>query len=287
MDIYYFLENLPLPSEGNIRHLIRYRKFITSIYNKRKIGIIPEIHYEKHHVFPKSMLKTSTIQDDQSNLILLTYREHFIAHLILWKCYSAQMATALHYMRHTEKEGVKLNSTQVENLKKDSCERAKGLPKPKPTGFGEIISLRVQERGGHLGENNPMFGKHHSEESNLKNSQSQKELYDKGYINPSQGKTGELSPILGEKNGMFGKQHSDESKNKMSLTRRLNKCNVGSRNGMAQAVYCVELKVKFDTKTEASKKTQQSLNDINKSIKHNKSIKGFTWLLIKGIDIMV
>lgn len=40
-------------------------------------------YYEEHHIIPKCLGGTN----DKTNLILLTYREHFIAHLLLTKIY--------------------------------------------------------------------------------------------------------------------------------------------------------------------------------------------------------
>lgn len=41
------------------------------------------IYYEKHHIIMKSMGGTN----DKKNLILLTAREHFLAHWLLWRIY--------------------------------------------------------------------------------------------------------------------------------------------------------------------------------------------------------
>lgn len=40
-----------------------------------------EQYYEQHHIIPRSEGGT----DDESNLILLTAKEHYVAHLLLWK----------------------------------------------------------------------------------------------------------------------------------------------------------------------------------------------------------
>lgn len=43
----------------------------------------PEIYYEKHHIIMKSMGGSN----DPSNIVMLTAKEHFIAHYLLWKIY--------------------------------------------------------------------------------------------------------------------------------------------------------------------------------------------------------
>lgn len=40
-------------------------------------------YHEKHHILPKCLGGTN----DKENLVLLTFREHYIAHLLLTKCY--------------------------------------------------------------------------------------------------------------------------------------------------------------------------------------------------------
>lgn len=54
---------------------------------------------ECHHILPKSMNGT----DDKSNLVKLTHREHFIAHLLLYKIHkNRQMAYALSRMMNSK-----------------------------------------------------------------------------------------------------------------------------------------------------------------------------------------
>lgn len=51
-----------------------------SMNRKRSEG-----YFEKHHIIPVSI--DSTLKFEPSNLVLLTAKEHFIAHLLLTKCY--------------------------------------------------------------------------------------------------------------------------------------------------------------------------------------------------------
>jgi len=62
-------------------HLNRYIKlieYVKSHPNKRSKGC-----HELHHILPRSMFPEHT--DKFENKILLTNRQHFIAHLLLWK----------------------------------------------------------------------------------------------------------------------------------------------------------------------------------------------------------
>jgi len=57
-----------------------YDNIITNAFNedRKKCN---DVYYEKHHIIPKSLGGS----DDESNMVLLTVREHIIAHWLLWK----------------------------------------------------------------------------------------------------------------------------------------------------------------------------------------------------------
>jgi len=61
-----------------------YKKIYNDLIGSRK-NRIPEngVYYEKHHIILKSMGGTNK----KENLVLLTAREHFLAHWILWRIY--------------------------------------------------------------------------------------------------------------------------------------------------------------------------------------------------------
>ena len=65
--------------------------------------------------------------NDKTNIIKLTLREHFIAHLILWKCYGQKMAHAFHLLTVT-KIKKHLTSRQFETLRKEFRESLIGHP---------------------------------------------------------------------------------------------------------------------------------------------------------------
>jgi hypothetical protein len=77
------LPSIPIPE--NHRHLVRYINFINS---RPERNLKKEIGFCFHHVLPVSMGGT----DD--HLIKLTFREHYVAHLILWRCGYQEMITA-------------------------------------------------------------------------------------------------------------------------------------------------------------------------------------------------
>ena len=153
----------------------RYKKFILSRYDR----IIPDgIYTEKHHILPKSLGGS----DDSSNIIILTAREHFIAHWLLWKAYGGKMIYAFNMMNKNNE----IKSSRVySSLREDfAAEHSKNM------------------RGVNSRENHPLWGKNHSQETKDKISNNLKDLYS----NP-------------EDHPFFGKKHSKDTKDKISKSR--------------------------------------------------------------------
>jgi len=154
--------NLP---DGQEPHLSRYIRFIQT----RKIRKLQEcIIMENHHILPKSFGGVNT----QDNLIKLSLREHFIAHLILWKCYKGKMTSAFWVLRsrgHKIKE--LLTSRQFQRLEEDHRQFAQAK----------------------IGAKNPFYGRHHTEQtkeavrqSNKRRSGFNHHFY--GKVHPNKGK---------------------------------------------------------------------------------------------------
>ena len=101
-------------------------------------------YVEKHHIIPKS----EGGDNSSDNLVNLTAREHYIAHLLLYKIYKDnKMLYALWQMTHctdNENRCYGVNSRLYETLRKK---------------FSEA------HRQNMSGEKNPRYGTHHSEET--------------------------------------------------------------------------------------------------------------------------
>lgn len=80
----------------NQHHLARYNKFISALKEQTVEG-----YSENHHIVPRSHGGSSR----KDNLIVLTPRQHFIAHRMLWKAYGGSMARAYFMMSATGKYG--------------------------------------------------------------------------------------------------------------------------------------------------------------------------------------
>ena len=78
-----------------------------------------DYYTEEHHIIPRCMGGT----DDEDNLVLLSFREHVIAHMILSRIYddNDDLALAVEFLTHVERGGVriKISSTKwIDELKR-------------------------------------------------------------------------------------------------------------------------------------------------------------------------
>lgn len=104
---------------------------------------------ERHHIVPRSLGGN----DDPQNIAFITPREHFVCHWLLTKIYPSgeehwKMINAFRMMRaensNQQRYSTKITSRVYENLKRE-------------------YSILQSERMS--GENNPMWGKTHSDEA--------------------------------------------------------------------------------------------------------------------------
>ena len=98
-----------------MNYLDQYNNLILSrksFLRKKGAGI----YYEKHHIIPKWLGGADT----KDNLILLTAKEHFIAHMLLWKHYrDRSSALAFHKMTKSS------NSAQDRKFTANQFEKAR------------------------------------------------------------------------------------------------------------------------------------------------------------------
>lgn len=110
----------------------------------------------------------------------------------------------------------------------------------KPWNYGKhgvytedtLYKMSENRKGKCVGEGNPFYGKKHTNESRKKMSDSQKRLYDEGYVNPSKGlrrsEEAKRKMSISQKerlkdptnNPMYGKHHSEETRQKLSESRK-------------------------------------------------------------------
>jgi len=159
---------------------LNYSKIYNNLILKRQNTAINEGYFETHHIVPKCAGGTN----NKSNLIRLTPREHYIAHLLLYKMseyikYKCKLSYAIQCM----------NNFDVSNENIRSFSKNYSLVK---TIFSKEMSIKM------TGEKNPFYNKKHSDESKLK-------------------MRGPRPQVSGSNNSMYNKNHTEESKLKMSI----------------------------------------------------------------------
>ena len=132
-----------------------------------------------HHKFPRSFSKKdgTEIDNDEDNLVSLSLADHFRVHYYLWKCakkgYRSMMAKAFTLMR--KKAVVYASDETIEQIAKDyetAMKEAAEARKGKKMSEESKKKNREAHKGKRIGEDNPFYGKHHSEETRKKLSDS-------------------------------------------------------------------------------------------------------------------
>lgn len=170
---------------------MNYLKIYCNLIRKVENRTPPEGYVEKHHVFPIS------IYGKNNRTVVLTAREHYIAHALLEKIFikryglhhwkTHKMIKAFWCMSNQMKESRYVNSHLYENLKIRYTENVRG-------------------------ENHPSYGRKHTQET--KNKISKKNSGRK----PTEETRKKLSRIRKGRpgnRGFRGKSHSEETKQKM------------------------------------------------------------------------
>lgn len=95
---------------------MNYQKHYDLLIIKAQSRIKPNCYCEKHHILPKSLGGSN----DPNNLVILTTKEHYIAHLLLAKIYGGKMWIALNVMLKGQKhKNSKIYSTIRKNHSKN------------------------------------------------------------------------------------------------------------------------------------------------------------------------
>jgi len=141
---------------------LNYQNLYNQLIESRKLRL-PDIkqYYENHHILPSSIRGSNK----KENLIALTPKEHFIAHLLLFKFTTGKdkvkMGYALHMMTMVVNEHQdyrRINSRKFSKLKLIIYKTIKGSNHP---SFGKKMSQDFKEKIRHnqLGTKNSMYGK--------------------------------------------------------------------------------------------------------------------------------
>ena len=128
-----------------------YEKHYNAIVSRRKQNVI-EGYSEKHHIIPRCLGG----KDDEENLVRLTPKEHFLAHLLLTKMYpdNAKLKYALWCMVRDPHGKRVFNSRYYDRAKKALIEARRIDALENNPMWTEQAKKKHSERM--MGDNNPM-----------------------------------------------------------------------------------------------------------------------------------
>lgn len=239
---------------------------IEEIYLKRRNTIESKTEEEKRSSVEK-YLETMNLKSDEERKLInekaqktkidnfnkLTDEEKEVKHKHRSEVASKNMKGKKHSDETKQKSSLK-----IKEWYKNNDHPCKGIPKT------QDIKDKISKS---------KTGQKYSDEFKLKRSE-----YMKTDKNPMLGKG-----LFGEDNGMFGKKHAKESIDKMKQTKLERGNEKGENNPRSKPVKCLETNDFYGAKFLAAvdKYGDRKFVDlINKSIKNNKQINGFTWVEI-------
>ena len=202
----------------------KYTKIYKSLIESRIISPTVSSYYEKHHIIPKSMGGSNK----KDNIVKLTAREHFIAHMLLVRITYGDDKTKMRYalmrlLKNPSNNLEKINSRYYEIARKENLKALKNKKVSNETRMkmsasqkGRYVSEETKKKISEAakkrtGENNPFFGKNHSDETKSRISKSKLGRKQTTESNEKRSKSLSL-----DKNPFYGKKHSEETKRKMS-----------------------------------------------------------------------
>ena len=261
-----------------------YEEFINNILNTRGRFACGDEYHERHHIVPKCM----DGGNEEENLIDLFAKEHFIAHRLFalenpdneklvyaYTC-MAFLTNAINMERY------ELTPSEYEDAK---------------ITYIELISgTNSIWYGTHrYGVDNPMYGKHHTEDAKKKMRQAALNRSDETLNKLSQKATERLS--IPENNPMYGRRHNDESRKKQSDKAKERFKNpadhpmygvhrFGKDAPRSRPTMCLDTKVIYDSAETASRQTGIDNSAICKCCKGTyKTAGGYKWKALYDIAL--
>jgi len=123
---------------------MNYKKHYDLLIEKAKNRIVVDGHTEKHHIIPRCVGGSN----DKTNLVILTAREHYMAHYLLHKIQPSHrgLLYAIYMMMNLKKSDttIKISSREYEKIKK-------------------LVSIATSKRM--MGKKNHFYGKKHTPET--------------------------------------------------------------------------------------------------------------------------
>lgn len=227
-------------------------------------------YYEKHHIKPRSLGG----DDSEDNLVLLTAREHYLAHYLLWK-FNPCMETAFAFHAMMDMKNNKVNrdykvfSSRIYQELRVQCSRyISEINKGNKVWLGKHHSEKTKKKiseahkGKKLSEESKNkdrlanLGRKHSEETKRKISENNK---GKHFMSDEHKNKIRLANL--------GKHHSEETRKKMSAIRK-------------GAVFTDEHKLHLSESAKKrvySEETRKKMSESAKKRPITKGSKGMSW----------
>jgi hypothetical protein len=220
--------------------------------------------------------------NEEENLIDLFAREHFIAHRLLAQENPDNKSLAYAW---TMMAWAKTEDQKRYQVTPDEYEEARIalsiLVSERNFSEETIEKMRQAKVGVFDGENNPMYGKHHTQETRNKISakkqgrpahnkgkpmseDAKQKLREKKIGKKYSDEVNKKKGLPGEKNPFYGKHHTEETK---ALLRELK----------SMSVKCIETDMVYRSRQVAEDNTGIKAANIWKAIKHNGTAGGYHW----------
>lgn len=229
--------NLMMEKSINTHYTNRYMRFICDCSEANR-NLPKDSYTERHHILPKAKEfwpEFADLSKNKWNSVSLTARQHLIAHHILAKALGGKMWVALWSMVNGKcsfyRPNMKIDSVLLA-LARENHSRAHSETMIKHYEDNPDARKAVSDRM--KGENNPFYGKHHTEEvrEHLSLINTGKTLSEEVKAKISNGllalgrtlsddeKRAISERQKGESNSFFGKTHTEESRKKISQSQK-------------------------------------------------------------------
>lgn len=179
---------------------MNYQKIHNQIIDRARTRVLKG-YKERHHIVPRCLGGTN----DDSNLIDLTAREHFVVHRLLSKMYGGKLKYAFSMMCLTRSNSSRYNQTDYKVSSRDYSEAKKSLSilcigKKVKESTKRKISMATKGK----------------KKSKVTIEKMRKPKTDKHRKNISKSKIGKLNPMYGVPSPQTGRPHTEEIKNRIS-----------------------------------------------------------------------
>ena len=179
-----------------------------------KKKLLVGLYFEKHHIIPRCLNGSN----DKDNLVLLTAREHYLCHYLLWKIHKENKSLFYAYYILSNKNHI-VNSNEFSKLRVEFSKRIKNDLTNRVISDETRLRMKNSSKnntdeykqnmslikcGKHIGKNNPMFGRKQSEETIKLIKENRKPII---YTDELRNKLSlaHKGKCLGSSNPMFGK----------------------------------------------------------------------------------